>query len=337
MKQESIRQLWEDFINDNKYKDYFLTNEDRWKKNLNEVKEYIDINNKRPSSESKDKNIKKIGRWINTQSKNFKGNCHSMKDELIKKLWEEFINDQKYKKYFLNNEEIWMRNLNKVKEYIDINNKRPSSESKDKNIKSMGYWLLDCTDNFKNNRNIMKEKIIRKIWEEFINQEKYQVHFLTNEELWKNKLKNLKIYIDINNQKPSINHKDKNINTIGKWTYRQIENYKNYKENMKEENIRSLWEDFINGDKYKKYFLTNEEKWEKNLNKVQEYIEKNKKNPSKYNKDDNEIKSLGEWLYNQKNNYKNNKEIMKEESIRSLWEDFINDDKYKQYFYELTF
>lgn len=210
----------------------------------------------------------------------------------------------------MSNEDKWMRNLNKVKEYIDINNKRPSSESLDKNIKSMGYWLLDCTDNFKNNRNIMKEKNIRKIWEEFINQEKYQLYFLTGEELWKNKLKNLKIYIDINNQKPSINHKDKNINIIGKWTYRQIENYKNYKENMKEENIRKLWEDFIMDDKYKEYFLTNEEVWMKNLEKTKQYIDNHKNKPSVYNKE-KIIKSLGGWLSNQLRNYKNNKEIMK--------------------------
>ena len=48
-----------------------------------------------------------------------------MKEGYIKKKWIEFINE--YSQYhLLNKEEIWEENLRKIKEYIDINKKKPS-------------------------------------------------------------------------------------------------------------------------------------------------------------------------------------------------------------------
>ncbi len=55
-----------------------------------------------------------------------------MKNEEIRNEWVEFINDVRYKKEFISNEEIWRSRLEKVKEYIDKEEKRPSSEDKDK-------------------------------------------------------------------------------------------------------------------------------------------------------------------------------------------------------------
>ena len=42
-----------------------------------------------------------------------------MKDESIRKKWEEFINDDKYKEYFLSNEEVWDNNLQQCKYFMD--------------------------------------------------------------------------------------------------------------------------------------------------------------------------------------------------------------------------
>ena len=55
-----------------------------------------------------------------------------MTDESIRKKWEEFINDDKYKEYFLSNEEVWVNNLQKVKEFMDEKKSRPNSNSKNK-------------------------------------------------------------------------------------------------------------------------------------------------------------------------------------------------------------
>ena len=100
MSNDSIRKLWEDFINDDNYKEYFISNEEEWKLNLEWVKKYINENKKRPSTSDKNKNIKTYGTWITSQLQRYPKKKEIMSNETIRKLWEDFINDDKYKEYF---------------------------------------------------------------------------------------------------------------------------------------------------------------------------------------------------------------------------------------------
>jgi len=63
--------------------------------------------------------IKKLGYWIYTQQHNYKNNLDIMSNKNIIKLWEEFKNNVKYKKYFQSNTENWKEKLSEVKKYID--------------------------------------------------------------------------------------------------------------------------------------------------------------------------------------------------------------------------
>src|SRR3989304_2838749 len=105
MSNDTIRKQWEKFTTDDKYKDYFMSNEDSWIKTLNEVKYFIDKNSKRPTQHSKNKEEKTMGTWISHQIKNYKKQKEIMSNEKIRKQWEEFTNDNKYKKYFMSNED----------------------------------------------------------------------------------------------------------------------------------------------------------------------------------------------------------------------------------------
>ena len=69
------------------------------------------------------------------------------------------------------------------------------------------------------------------------------------------------------------------------------------------------------------------EKWKITLEKVIDYMEKEKKRPSEYDKKPH-IKILGNWVTNQKTNYKNYRRIMTNPEIRKEWEDTV--DKYKE-------
>ena len=64
-----------------------------------------------------------------------------MKDDEIYNSWNEFINSDQYKKYFLSHNEEWYNNLEQAKQYIDIKQKRPSTQDEIENIKSLGQWL----------------------------------------------------------------------------------------------------------------------------------------------------------------------------------------------------
>uniref|UniRef100_A0A6C0EFK8 Helicase ATP-binding domain-containing protein n=1 Tax=viral metagenome TaxID=1070528 RepID=A0A6C0EFK8_9ZZZZ len=168
MKDSNIRKLYEEFIE--KYKEYFLDNNEIWLNNLKLVSDYIDNNSKRPSMNDKNKDIKQLGQFLQNQQTNYKNNKDIMKDTNIKKLYEEFI--EKYKEYFLDNNEIWLKNLNLVSDYIDKNKKRPSQTDKNKDIKQLGKWISTQQRNYKSNKQIMKDSNIRKLYEEFI--EKYK-------------------------------------------------------------------------------------------------------------------------------------------------------------------
>ena len=94
---------------------------------------------------------------------------------------------------------------------------------------------------------------------------------------------------------------------------------------MKDDNIRLLWEEFtIKYDiKYdiKNTDKSNDEIWKDKLLEVEKYINDNNKLPSKCDKN-KQIKSLGIWIQHQKTNYNKKLNIMKDDNIRLLWEEF---------------
>ena len=55
MKDEEIKNKWEEFITD--YQEYFKSNEEIWLLKLNELKNYINKNNEKPSSANKNNEI----------------------------------------------------------------------------------------------------------------------------------------------------------------------------------------------------------------------------------------------------------------------------------------
>jgi predicted RNase H-like HicB family nuclease len=220
---------------------------------------------------------------------------------------------------------LWHDKLAQVEKYIKENGKLPSSTDKNIHIKSLHYWINDQKRNYKNNKQIMKNKEIRIEWEYFIN--KYEELFRNNKEVWKDKLNKIKDYIKENGKLPSRENKNDNIRKLLSWIVYQKMNYKYNKEIMKNKEIKKEWKDFINN--YQVLLKNNKEIWNDNLKKIEDYIKENGKLPSRENKNEY-IKTLSSWIFNQKNNYKYNQYIMKNEEIKKEWEDFIN--KYQELF-----
>ena len=283
-----------------------------WHDKLKLVEQYIIDNGKTPSSKDKDKKINYLGNWLNKQKKN-----KYIITDIDKNEWNVFLD--KHKDYFLNNQTIWENNLNLLENYINQYNKIPAPEDK------LYVWLSKTMQNYKKEENIMKDINIKEKWEIFI--KKYQEYLANNE---KNFLDNLKLsenYIIENNKRPSHDDSDKEIKKLGKFLSHCIENYKGRKQIMKNENIRCIWEKFI--DQYKTFFALPNDIWKNNLKLVIDYIEKEKRTPSSTNKNI-EFKRLGNWLGHQKQNHKNKKSIMCQPDIKEEWETFVK--KYEKYF-----
>jgi superfamily II DNA or RNA helicase len=322
MKNKKIRIKFKKFIE--KYNHYFLSNEKNWENNLQKCIDFINENNKRPNSTSKNNDEKILGSFIRTQITNYNKIQQIMKNENIRNKWDEFT--CKYKEYFLSNEEIWENKLQEVENFINKNNKRPSYHSKkNNNEKQLCSFISNQITNYNKNNKIMKNKEIRIKWEEFIN--KYNDYFFSNENIWENNLQKCINFINENNKRPSHGSKNNDEKILGVFISTQITNYNKNQNIMINEKIKIKFKEFLN--QYNDYFLSNEKIWENNLQKCINFINENNKRPSHGSKNNDE-KILGKFISHQLQNYKNNKFIMKNEEIRIKWEEFIN--KYKKYF-----
>lgn len=254
MKDKEIYDEWKRFIEKKKYKYHFAESRDEgWDMMLEKLKKFVDKNKKRPVKNSTDKEEVILFTWVSNQVTKFREKSFVMKSEEVRDKWKKFINDDKYKKYFLTGEDDWKDNLEKVKNYIESKNKRPSSVDKDKETKRLGVWVCTQIQNYTLKQKNIENKETRDSWKRFIEDEEYADYFKTNEEIWYDKLKEAKKYIIDNKKRPNTRDNDKKVSIIGAWL---VTNKKNYNKNdriMKEEKIRKEWEDFVNDNKYNKY------------------------------------------------------------------------------------
>jgi len=331
MKNEKIYNRWTEFINNPQYREYFQSNDEQWIEQLQKVIKYIDDNKMNPSVYSKNNDIAQLGSWVSNQMTKYKNKTQIMSDEAIYNRWTEFINNPQYREYFQSNEEMWYENLQKVIEYIDENKMKPCTYSKNKDIQQLGTWIGTQKRKYKNKIEIMKNELIYNRWSEIINNPQYLEYFKSDKDKWNENFQKVIDYIDEHNERPSSENKNQDIKQLGLWIYTQTHNYKNKKQIMSNESIYNKWNDMINNPEYKKYFQSNEEQWNDNLQKVIDYINDNKKRPNSHDKNKN-TKHLGTWITNQTANYKNKTHIMSNEAIYNKWSETINNPQYREYF-----
>ena len=323
-KDPECRALWEDFINDPRFKEYLMTVTEKWKYKLQKVKDFIIKNKKTPNSTAKNTEENILGKWLIQQKQNYINKSKGIWKHLeCRALWEEFINDELFKEYFMTNEESWKDNLQKVKNFIIKNKKTPNSTDKDEEERRLNSWLSNQNHCYKKQKyTLWIDLECRALWEEFINDELFKDYFMTEQEKWKDNLQKVKNFIIENKKIP--------IST--QWLTQQKIKYKKKEGTIWNDiECKKLWEEFINDELFKEYFMTEQEKWKDNLQKVKDFIIENNRRPTSVAKCAKE-KRLGCWLNQQNMNYKKKEyTIWKEPECKNLWEEFINDELFKEY------
>jgi hypothetical protein len=309
MLNKEINDLFKDFI-----EKYLLSYEEIWKKNLDKLKKFIDDNKQLPKQSSE--NHKKLSYWLTLQKTNHKNN--KIVNEDIKFLWEDFY--EKYKEYFVSNEELWEKHFSNLKKYLDDNQKIPSDTSGIKNESALSNWLFVQKKNYKTNFSLMKDDLFRNKWEIFI--EEYKHCVLTGDELWKYNLDKVKKFIDDNQYLPKEKSTIDNEKQLYSWIVHQKHSYKNNNRIMKDENIKILWENFV--ENYKDLFLSTEDIWKINLDKLKKFIDDNKQLPYRNSKNVEE-KFLSTWIVTQRSNYKKQNRTLANPIIKALWEAFVSE------------
>ena len=294
-----------------------------WNEKFNIFKAFIDDKNELPTRKSN----KILSEWGITQKKNYKKRKDIMKNLKIYNTWSEFINDEKYNKYFLTNDKKWFFRLNEYKSFIDENQELPTQKSN----KRLWEWRQTMYRLYKNRTYIMQNNKIYDAWGAFMNDEKYRKFFLTKDDKWFITFDEYKSFIDENQALPT----QKNNKRLCRWG--EVQNY-NYKKKKKKtimqnnQKVYDTWKAFINDEKYKKYFLTKDDKWFITFDEYKLFIDKNQKLPSEKKTAGKEEKRLNKWGGHQISNYKNKNFVMKNKKVYNNWTEFINDEKYKKYF-----
>jgi DNA-directed RNA polymerase subunit H (RpoH/RPB5) len=317
-----LRDTWSDFMAE--FPELHLSGDEKWEKRLLELRKYVIANKKLPSSKSSDPYVKSLGEWRNTQQHNCNNEKYNMiVGAAIRDAWSDLVDE--FPKLFLSGDEKWKYTLAEAEKYIIANNELPSLSNDDPDIKFLGRWLNTQQQNYKNEKQIMKNIPIRDIWISFI--KKYEKHFISADEKWKYTLAEVEKYIIANYKLPTPYDDDPDIKSLGTWLDNQRRKSKNEKGIMKNVMIRDIWINFTK--KYEKHFISADEKWKSTLAEVEKYIIANHILPSRSDNDP-DIKFLGRWLSQQQQNYKNDKQIMKNVMIRDIWKKFTK--KYKKLF-----
>jgi len=320
MKKADRYQRWKEFLEE--YKEYFKSDNEIWEENFDKLKGFIDENKRRPLDKSINKEEKQLGKYLSHQMTNYKKKTHGMKDEVRYQKWTEFL--EEYKEYLKSDDEKWNDKFDKLKLFIDENNRTPITDKEE-----LGRWLSVQQKNYTNKILGMKDPERYQRWKEFL--EKYKEYFKSDNEIWNDNFIKLKEFINKpeNKKKPSTTSIDIKEKELGSWLSNQQNKYKNKTQCMKDPYRRKLWKKFL--EEYKEYFKTNNEIWEENFDKLKEFInkEENKRTPSQIAKDETE-KDLGRWLVNQKQNYRKRIKSMNNESNYNQWTEFL--EEYKEYF-----
>jgi superfamily II DNA or RNA helicase len=321
MKDEERYNLWRQILEE--YKQYFITDDENWIKQLEEVKIFINKNNKSPSSTDKNASISRLGRWIIQQKLNYKNKLQGMNNKERYNLFTKFLKE--YREYFITDDENWIKQLEEVKIFINKNNKSPSSTDKNASISRLGRWIIQQKLNYKNNDRCLSDKDKRKLWEQFL--EEYKEYLFTPDELWCHNFNDLVTFIDENQKRPLKESKNDEEKYLGSWLSNQQTHYKKKTSGMKDKTRYNIWTHFL--ENYKDYFITDDDIWIQKFKALKNFIDTNKKRPSSKSKHDEEMK-IGCWLVNNTKNYKKETEGMKDEDRYNLWTQFLED--YKEYF-----
>jgi hypothetical protein len=168
---DKIKKIWKNLIDE--YPNLFIQNLklniDSWYIKFNNFKEFI-IKNRILPSIITDKSLR---RWYDTQQINYNEKKLLMKNEIIRKDWELFLEEFKDIINLNRNEIIWMEKLNKTINYIKENNKLPTKSNNDEEIKMLGYWIGNQKTSYSNNINLLKNLKFRKMWEDFVKEYNY--------------------------------------------------------------------------------------------------------------------------------------------------------------------
>jgi len=289
--------------------------EEIWMKRLEEVKKYIDDNDRRPKQ--KEKKYGYLGIWLSNQLQNYNQKKYKTTVYNNQKIFENFLKE--YEDKLLSGTKLWIKKYNDYKDWTEIHNKIPTLSKL--NILEKNHFIW--SSNVRRNKDILSsDKLL------LINKLKYWSWNIL-ETKFLNYYNETKKWIEENKKMPRGTTDDKIEKKYGTFCSNCRDGYK--KNQLSETQIKLLenlpdwyW------DKYQEDFIIN-------YNKAKQWIDINKIIPS--NKSSDSItKEIGTICSNWRLAYKQNRSTMTNKNIELIeklpnwyWKDIDPfNDKYSE-------
>ena len=196
-------------------------------------------------------------------------------------------------------EERFEENLEKLRVFVQENNRLPSQTANNPEEKQLGVWCNSRRHDYKVKR--LSQERIKDL-------ERIQLwSWDPTEDQYQKSLQDLKKFIKQNNRLPSQTAKNPDEKQLGTWCNNRRNDYK--KNQLSPEKIKELesiqqwsWDPF-------------EDQYQKSLQDLKKFIKQNNRLPSKEAKNPEE-KQLGSWCQNRRQDYKKNQ--MSHERVQKL-------------------
>ena len=195
-----------------------------WDEMFDLLVEYLnEHNNEYPSQTNKNPEIKRLGVWTNTQRRFYKkGTLPKGKIEKLKSINFKFEPNKFWYEMF----ELLVKYLN------EHNNKYPSSEDKDPEIKKLGIWVVRQRLSYKKGT-LPKDRVEKLKSINF----KFEMFVIKS---WDEMFELLVKYLTEHNKYPSGRDKDPEIRKLSMWLSHQKMSFK--KGNLSEDRVKRLQE-----------------------------------------------------------------------------------------------
>ena len=304
---------WEEFLEE--FGAYFNSLDELWNDNLEELKQFINKEKKRPSQSIKEE--KTLSCWLTAQISNYKNGFNDNSEKCNQ--WETFL--KKYKEYIKSDDDIWNERFEEITHFIIKEKRKPSQIINEEN--PLCNWLCKQISNYKTKTGGFKDNLKRCTqWENFIIE--YKEYFNSFDEIWNEHFEKLKQFMNKEKKRPT----DKTNKTLSCWLQNQLLNYKTKTNSFKDNEERyNQWSIFI--EDYKEYFNSFDEIWSYNLQLVKDFMNKHKIKP-KENINEKEENALSKFITTNKKKYKMKTEWVNDNPERcKQWEDFL--EEYKEY------
>jgi superfamily II DNA or RNA helicase len=289
---------------------------DKWNKLYNKTIEFIKFNNKRPSSESKNIEESYLGKWVCTQTQNFKNKKNCLKNECLYNKWLLLLEMFPYIK--IDNDYYWFKMLTLLDEFINKNKALPSKNKFNISEKNLNSWMNINKQHYKYKIFNMKD-INNKYYKEWkILKNKHYTLLLTTEDKWYYNYNLLINNFLIHNKKPLFKGNQENESNLAQWIRTQFNNIRLNKDSMLYPERRKLWGELI--IKYKKILMTQDEECIDNMINVMTFIDINNRKPSKHCKNNEYELKLGRFIDSIKKNYKTNKGSIFNNTVKPTFE-----------------